>query len=137
MTPELVTPRLRLTYEPDVETVEWEGQGRCGVYYVWLDAENVGAVTMTSLSRAVGEIGYEMRPEFRGHGIATESVTAVIAAAGTRHGFSLLRAKAYSENAASLRVLAKTGFTTVSSRLVWSDGEHRPLTVLGYQRQAP
>ena len=63
------------------------------------------------------EIGYGLVEEARGHGLATEAVTALVALVdgeGVR-----VRAGVTPENAASIRVLAKCGFTDLRG----SDGE--------------
>ena len=57
------------------------------------------------------EVGYGLVPEARGWGFATEALGAVVAAAdacGVR-----VRASVLPTNAASLRVLAKSGFTSL------------------------
>lgn len=57
------------------------------------------------------EVGYGLVPEARGWGFATEALAAVLAAAdatGVR-----LRASVEPDNAAGLRVLAKSGFTSL------------------------
>ena len=57
------------------------------------------------------ETGYGMVAEARGHGVATEALRGLLAytdAAGVR-----VRAAVAPENAASLRVLAKCGFTSL------------------------
>lgn len=57
------------------------------------------------------EVGYGLVPEARGWGFATEALGAICAAAdaaGVR-----LRASVQPDNAASLRVLAKGGFTSL------------------------
>ena len=55
------------------------------------------------------EIGYGLVEAARGRGIATEAVTALIAA--TERAGVRLRASVAPDNTASLRVLAKCGFT--------------------------
>ena len=63
------------------------------------------------------ELGYGLVPEARGWGFATEALGAMAAAAdaaGVR-----LRASVHPDNTASLRVLAKGGFTSLRG----SDGE--------------
>ena len=65
------------------------------------------------------EVGYGLVPEARGWGFATEALRAVLAAtdaAGVR-----VRASVSADNAASLRVLAKCGFTEL--RGTNEDGE--------------
>jgi len=130
----LTTDRLILSYEPDIETLDWIGGGRCGVYYLWLGSTSAGAISMTSTSSACGEIGYEMEPEYRGLGYATEALAAVVGIANQFHRFTLLSARAYAGNTASRRVLEKTGFTPVSSKLEWCDLASEPVSIIKYRR---
>jgi RimJ/RimL family protein N-acetyltransferase len=132
----LTTPRLYLTYEPDIETLDWIGGGRCGVYYLWYESKSAGAISMTSMSKSSGEIGYELDPDFRGIGFATEALAAVVDAAPERHGFTMLSAQVYAENTASRRVLEKTGFSAVSARLNWCVSAGHPLSIIKYRRLA-
>ena len=132
----LTTSRLHLTYEPDIDTLEWIGGGRCGVYYLWYESKSAGAISVTSMSRTNGEIGYELEPDYRGLGFATEALAAVVGAALDHHGFTVLSAQAYAENAASRRVLEKTGFTPVSARLNWCESAGQPLSIIKYRRLA-
>lgn len=131
----LTTPRLIISYEPDVETLDWIGGGRCGVYYLWLGGTSAGAISMTSTSSACGEIGYELDPEHRGLGFATEALAAVISIARDYHGFTLLSARAYAANTASRRVLEKTGFTPVSRKLQWCEKSGEPVSMIKYRRR--
>lgn len=65
------------------------------------------------------EVGYGLVPDVRGHGLATEALAALAAqvdAFGVR-----LRASVAPDNAASVRVLAKCGFTEL--RATTADGE--------------
>ncbi len=55
------------------------------------------------------EVGFGLVPEVRGQGIATEALRALVAEAG-RAGVRL-RASVAPDNQASLRVLARCGFT--------------------------
>ena len=132
----LHTPRLILSFEPDIETLGWLGGGRCGVYYLWYGNRSAGAISMTSGARTIGEIGYELEPEYRGFGFATEALAAVVEAAHAHHGFTVLAARAYSANAASRRVLDKTGFTAVSRKLEWCEATGEPVSVIKYRRLA-
>ncbi len=76
------------------------------------------------------EVGYGLVEEARGHGIATEALRAMVAqaeAAGAR-----VRASVAPDNAASVRVLAKCGFTELRGSN--EDGElvlARPLRAPG------
>lgn len=55
------------------------------------------------------EVGFGLVADVRGHGVATEALTALVAEAG-RAGVRL-RASVRPDNRASLRVLARCGFT--------------------------
>jgi ribosomal-protein-alanine N-acetyltransferase len=65
------------------------------------------------------EIGYGLVEEARGQGIATEAVQALVA--GTERAGARLRASVSPDNTASLRVLAKCGFTELRGST--EDGE--------------
>lgn len=136
MSVELATSRLRLTYEPDVETFDWVGGGRCGVYYLWHGTTCAGAISITSLSKGNGEIGYELDPSCWGRGFATEAVSAVIHSAEANFGFTLLSAQVHADNTASRRVLEKTGFGLVGSKLSWSAKRDEPMAVMHFRRFA-
>ena len=57
------------------------------------------------------EVSYFMHPEVAGHGYATELVRAAVNTGFDVHRFERIAAFARAENAASLRVLTKCGFT--------------------------
>jgi [ribosomal protein S5]-alanine N-acetyltransferase len=65
------------------------------------------------------EVGYGLVEAARGHGYATEALTAMVAAAEAEG--ARLRASVQPSNAASIRVLAKCGFTEL--RGTTEDGE--------------
>jgi ribosomal-protein-serine acetyltransferase len=56
------------------------------------------------------EIGYSILREFRGKGIATEAVLALVAEGFTTAELRSMRAYCVPENAASRRVLERSGF---------------------------
>jgi RimJ/RimL family protein N-acetyltransferase len=134
MTLDLATERLLLNYVADVETLDWLGGGRCGVYYLYCDGHYAGAISLTSHSKTHGEIGYKIESGFRNLGLATEAVTEVVAAVRARHGFTLLTAKAHTANAASRRVLEKNGFDRTGSKLCWSDDDQSAISMTMYHR---
>jgi RimJ/RimL family protein N-acetyltransferase len=77
------------------------------------------------------EIGYGLAPSARGHGYATEAVTALLAVA-TEHGLSSVIADTTLDNIASQRTLIRAGF-----RLVRNDGElHYYEVLLDARRQS-
>ena len=65
------------------------------------------------------EVGYGLVPEARGHGAATEALRGLLAL--TDRGGVRVRASVLPDNAASIRVLAKCGFTEL--RGANEDGE--------------
>ena len=58
------------------------------------------------------EIGYVIHPAYKGQGYATEALRAVIAALFDR-GYRVVKAGAFEDNAASLRVMAKCGMVPI------------------------
>ncbi|HEY8297315.1 MAG TPA: GNAT family N-acetyltransferase [Candidatus Baltobacteraceae bacterium] len=62
--------------------------------------------------RSCGEIGYSIVRESRGRGIATEAVRALVAEAFELAALARVKAYCVPENAASRRVLERSGFET-------------------------
>ncbi len=60
--------------------------------------------------RSIGEIGYWLLPEARGHGVATR-VARIVAEWGFDLGLQRIEAMTLPENTASQRVLERAGFT--------------------------
>ena len=129
----LTSPRLTLRYVPDVPTFELTSHGRCGVYHLKLNGHHVGAVSLTGISDGHWEIGYEIEQPYRGQGIASEAVGAVVEGLG----IGMLSAQTRVDNLASRRVLEKAGFTLASSKLVWPYGEDAPMQIMAYRLLAP
>jgi GNAT superfamily N-acetyltransferase len=125
----LTSQRLTLTYVPDVPTWELTSHGRCGVYHLTLQGQYVGAVSLTGICDSHCEIGYEVERVYRGQGIASEAVGAVVA----HLDIAMVSAQARSDNVASRRVLEKAGFSLASSKLVWSYGEDAPMQIMAYR----
>lgn len=128
----LLSARLQLAYVPDVPVLELNGPSRCGVFYAYAGDAPVGAISLTSLSRASAEIGYKIEPAFRGAGLATEALGTVLNVTTARHGFTVLSAVARIDNVASQRVLEKTGFKPVASKLCWLPEGDGPASVRRY-----
>lgn len=72
------------------------------------------------------EVGYSVVPEWRGRGIATEAVSALVARA-QEHGMSSVIGHARPDNAASIRVLTKSRFRPATSTRDGQLGFERPL----------
>lgn len=71
----------------------------------------VGYVPGRDVERFSAEIGYWLGEDFWGRGIATEALQLVTAHAFTAMNFLRLFALPFAENAASVRVLEKAGYT--------------------------
>jgi RimJ/RimL family protein N-acetyltransferase len=72
-----------------------------------------GSIGLHYLNRRLGEamIGYSLRPEFRGKGIATRSVNLLCDWAFDSVGVARVIAGTFPENRASQRVLERAGFS--------------------------
>ena len=72
----------------------------------------IGWVSLRIAERATetAEIGYSVVREHRGHGVATEAVTGLIAEGFERAGLRRVRAYCVPENAPSRAVLERNGF---------------------------
>ena len=126
--------RRRPDWHPDFPREDDEGAAT-----LWRDGDPWGPRSIVSLKQrlvigsigffgppepavdgvAEAEVGYGLVAAARGYGLATEALTALLEradAAGVR-----VRASIAPDNSASLRVAAKTGFTTV--RGTTEDGE--------------
>ncbi len=83
----------------------------------------------------VGEIGYSILPEFCGRGIATEAVRALVAEAFERIKLQRITAYCVPENAASVRVLHKLGFTPTGLLRKGASVNGRAVDVMSYAIQ--
>lgn len=75
------------------------------------DGTFVGSGRLTQGARLGPEIGYLVRPEHRGRGIATAIARALIEIARTQHGCPVVFATVLPDNTASIRVLERAGMT--------------------------
>ncbi len=81
-------------------------------FFLRATGQHVGCCGLRNDSRnpAVPELGFHLRPEHWGTGLATEAARATISRAFEVHGFRRLVAGHHPENRASRRLLAKLGF---------------------------
>jgi RimJ/RimL family protein N-acetyltransferase len=132
------------------EVMEWLTEGvhglrrsGAGVHLaiVTKDGELVGRISLhgTDWETGITEVGYSVRPKFRGQGIAPEAVRAV-----TRWAFSLglhrVELRTTPENEASQRVAAKAGFTyegTLRQAQREDDGLHDQLVFSAFADEVP
>ena len=78
----------------------------------------------------ISELGYHLRPEFWGLGLASEAATAVIAYAFSRLGADALFAGHHPANEASRRVLLKLGFAYTGDAIYAPSGMLEPTYLL-------
>jgi ribosomal-protein-alanine N-acetyltransferase len=106
-----------------VETLMAEQQAAmgCGLCRYWTileDNDAIGSIDLSLIRDGSAELGFVLRSDRWGAGLATEAVNAVIA-----HGFGPLRltrlaSVVQSQNRAAARVLEKTGFVLIEHRAV-------------------
>ena len=100
-------------------------QGLCRYWTMDLNGQAIGSVDLSLIRGASAELGFMLRSDHWGAGLASEAVGAVIA-----HAFDALRlvrlaAVAQSANRAALRVLEKNGFVLIETRPVMIADGHR------------
>lgn len=96
-------------------------------YAIWMielkDGTHIGELCFKGLSEAgSAEIGYGIAEDYQGCGYAAEAVSALVAWAINQPGVSCVIAETEESNAASQKVLLKTGFIPTGE-----NGEEGPL----------
>ena len=69
------------------------------------------------------EVGYRVEPRYRGQGVATEVVRALLDWAAREHGIERFRAAVAPGNAASLAIISRLGFRQTGVQIDDIDGE--------------
>jgi [ribosomal protein S5]-alanine N-acetyltransferase len=92
-----------------------EQEAGIGAYYVLVDEQGsvLGRFNLYGCQHSTAELGYRVAQRAAGRGVATAAVRDLCLLASSGHGLRTLRAATSRENAASQRVLAKTGFVLV------------------------
>jgi [ribosomal protein S5]-alanine N-acetyltransferase len=102
-------------------------EGLCHYWTLMEDGDAVGSVDLSLIQGGSAELGFLLRRDRWGAGLATEAVAALIA-----HGFGTLAltqvaAVAQTANRAAARVLEKNGFKRTQSRsALLPSGERKP-----------
>ena len=137
MTPcSLRSERLELIYVPNLNSSPPGSDQpalKAGEFRLGLNGRSIGAISLVGRGPSHAVIGYSIEPEFCRRGFASEAVAAVLAAA-PRFGLSMLTANCRSTNAASRRVLEKTGFALISSVPFTADGSDSAVQYMVYRR---
>ncbi|MFJ4281741.1 GNAT family N-acetyltransferase [Streptomyces massasporeus] len=82
------------------------------------DGELIGRVNLIDLADGSAELGYRVGEQAAGRGVATAAVAQVCRLAATDYGLTSLTARTTLDNPASMRVLARNGFTWVENTTV-------------------
>ncbi len=77
------------------------------------DGSILGRFNLYRLQNGTAELGYRVAQHAAGHGVATATVREVCRLAAADHGLHTLRAATSHGNAASQKVLSKTGFAPI------------------------
>ncbi|MGW0431828.1 GNAT family N-acetyltransferase [Micromonospora sp. NPDC003197] len=77
------------------------------------DGSVVGRVNLVDVVDGSAELGYRIAERAAGQGLATAAVRQICTLAADSYGLTQLRASANADNAASLKVLRRTGFLPV------------------------
>ncbi|MEU6814566.1 GNAT family N-acetyltransferase [Streptomyces sp. NPDC046860] len=88
-----------------------QAAGDCAFYVLLTeDGTVMGRFNLYDLRDGTAELGYRVARQAAGRGVATAAVRELCELAVTRHALHTLRAATSHENAASRRVLLKSGF---------------------------
>jgi len=98
-----------------------------GTLVIWKLDTPIGVVYLrpTDLILRHATLGFDLLPEFQGHGYGTEAVRAAIEFIERSSNLVKITAGAFSDNPASRRVLEKAGMTYLGTdRKFWFKGDH-------------
>jgi ribosomal-protein-alanine N-acetyltransferase len=113
-------PRERLTKE-----IACERDHGISYWPIFENGAHAGACGLRPREGSILELGFHLRPEFWGRGLASEAARAVITYAWTR-GASSLFAGHHPENASSRALLEKLGFVHTHDELYAPTGRLHP-----------
>ena len=98
------------------------------------DGENIGYVQLAPIGGG-WEIGYHIAKQYTGNGYASEAVAAFLPVIAERKALSEVYGICLQENAASLRVLEKCGFTALFRGEGDYQGERREIVKTVWKKQ--
>jgi ribosomal-protein-alanine N-acetyltransferase len=92
-----------------------EQEAGIGAYYVLVaeDGSVLGRFNLYRIQDGTADLGYRVAQHVAGRGVTTATVLELCQLAAARHGLRTLRAATSRDNAASQKVLTKTGFVPV------------------------
>ncbi|MEO8301418.1 MAG: GNAT family N-acetyltransferase [Rhizomicrobium sp.] len=101
-------------------------EGLCRYWTMTLNGNAIGSVDLSLIQAGSAELGFLLRPDHWGLGLASEAVGAVIAHGLDALGLMRLAAVVQTENRAAARVLEKTGFILAEARpVLLADGQKK------------
>lgn len=83
----------------------------CRYWTAWQDGDAIGSLDLSLIENGSAELGFLLRRDRWGRGLASEAAAAVVAHGFGPMGLKRLAAAVQAENRAAARVLTKTGFT--------------------------
>jgi ribosomal-protein-alanine N-acetyltransferase len=111
-------PRLEIVEELVAEQQAAMTDGLCRYWTLIEEGDAVGSIDLSLIEGGSAELGFLLRRDRWGAGLATEAVAAAIAYGLGPLGLTRLAAAAQTANRAAARVLEKNGFKLVESRAV-------------------
>jgi RimJ/RimL family protein N-acetyltransferase len=112
--------------------------GLCCYWTLLEDGEAIGSVDLSLIGDGSAELGFLLRPDHWGRGLASEAVRAVIAHGFGQLGLARLAAAVQTANLAAARVLEKNGFNRIDARSVrLADGRNKDCTFYLLARRNP
>jgi RimJ/RimL family protein N-acetyltransferase len=101
-------------------------EGQCCYWTLIQQGEAVGSVDLSLIQSGSAELGFMLRPDRWGQGLASEAVGAVVAYGFNHLALNRIAAAVQSQNKAAARVLEKNGFARIESRpVLLTDGARR------------
>ena len=85
------------------------------VYGIFLDNKLIGLINEVERKNLQVEVGYVIHPTYKNKGYATEALTASIEEL-FKIGYTCIKAGAFEENEASMRVMSKSGMAKTDER---------------------
>jgi RimJ/RimL family protein N-acetyltransferase len=108
--------RLAVADELVAGQIAAQDQGLCRYWTLWHDGGAIGSVDLSLIENGSAELGFLLRRDHWGLGLATEAARAAADFGLGQLGLARLAAAAHAENRAARRVLEKTGFALVGTR---------------------
>ena len=110
--------RLAVVEETVREQQAAMAAGLCCYWTVWEGNDAIGSMDLSLIADGSAELGFLLRRDRWGQGLASEATAAVVAHAFGAMALTRLAAAALAPNAAARRVLEKSGFALVEIRPV-------------------